>query len=212
MATSRGHHFSSRGPDACDGGVYPEVVAPAVNVRTSDLTFGGLFPDSYLSVTGTSFAAPHVSGGIALLLGAFPDSSVDDVQSALETAALDLGTSGSDDDYGHGLIDLVAAHAALSEVPNCSDGDADGYFAEGGCGTPLDCHDEDPSINPAACDVKRDGIDQDCDGVDRRGGKPCQVGGESPWRCGLGVELTLLLPALVWLHRRRDPRSASPPS
>ena len=64
-------------------------------------------------------------------------------------------------------------------------------FAEEGCGTPVNC-----------------------DGVDRRRGRPCPVGGENPWRCGLGVELVLLLPALLWLHRRRGlwRASASPPS
>jgi bacillopeptidase F len=171
---------SSRGPNACDGSTYPEVAAPGVNVRTADLTFGGTFPDRYVSVTGTSFAAPHVSGGIALLLGAFPDATLDEVEQALEVAALDLGTSGPDDDYGYGLVDLVEAHAVLADSPSptCTDADGDAYFAESGCGTLVDCNDADLGINPGACDIKRDGIDQDCDGVDRQRGKACPSAGD----------------------------------
>ncbi len=56
--------WSSRGPSRCDGSYFPAVVAPGLNVRTTDLTFGGLFPNSYLQVSGTSFAAPHVGGVI----------------------------------------------------------------------------------------------------------------------------------------------------
>ena len=166
---------SSRGPGACDGSPYPELTAPGVNVLTSDLTFGGAFPDRYVSVTGTSFAAPQVSGGMALLLGAFPDATVGELEQALESAALDLGTSGPDDDHGFGLIDLVEAYALLSDPPppTCTDADGDGYFASDGCGAPADCDDGDFGINPGACDIKRDGIDQDCDGVDRRRGKAC---------------------------------------
>jgi subtilisin family serine protease len=55
--------FSSRGPSACDGGLYPTVVAPGVNVMTADLTFGGILAASYAHVSGTSFAAPHVAAG-----------------------------------------------------------------------------------------------------------------------------------------------------
>jgi hypothetical protein len=106
--------FSSRGPSACDGSIYPEVVAPGVDVRTADLTFGGAFPDSYTSVSGTSFASPHVAGAMALLLDAFPDITVAELEFALEQSALDLGAAGPDNDYGYGLIDVVEAYNLIS--------------------------------------------------------------------------------------------------
>jgi hypothetical protein len=64
-----------------------------------------------------------------------------------------------------------------SDEVACPDVDNDGYYAESDCGTELDCNDFDPSINPGACDIKRDGIDQDCDGSDRTTGSPCSGGG-----------------------------------
>lgn len=167
---------SSRGPDACTAGIFPELVAPGANVRTTDRTFGGVFPDSYTDVTGTSFAASHVSGAMALLRGAHPTATVAQLEAALTGTATDLGPSGADNDSGFGLPDLVAAETALAALvatPSCSDGDGDGYFAEPGCGTALDCDDGSGSINPGACDIKGDGVDQDCDGVDRLKGKSC---------------------------------------
>jgi bacillopeptidase F len=65
--------FSSRGPSACDGMVYPKLVAPGVNINTADLSFGGL--PLYATVSGTSFAVPHAAGAMALLAGAFPKAS-----------------------------------------------------------------------------------------------------------------------------------------
>jgi bacillopeptidase F len=102
--------FSSRGPSACDGRVFPEVVAPGVQVKSSDLTFGGASPDPYATVSGTSFSAPHVAGAMALLLSAFPDLTVSELESALMQSAVDLGASGADNDYGSGLIDIVKAY------------------------------------------------------------------------------------------------------
>ena len=51
--------YSSRGPSACGEAqtVYPELVAPGVNINTTDL-FG-----MYYSISGTSLSAPHVAGG-----------------------------------------------------------------------------------------------------------------------------------------------------
>lgn len=182
---------SSRGPSACDGSFFPEVVAPGVSVRVADLTFGGVFPDSYTSVSGTSFAAPHVAGTMALLRQADPGASVAELEQALTDTAVDLGAAGPDDDSGYGLIDAVAANDMLASNPGpiCTDADSDGFFAEAGCGTTLDCKDTDVGINPDACDIKSDGIDQNCDGVDRTKGKACPVsdgGGDSGGGSGGG--------------------------
>lgn len=143
--------FSSRGPSACDGSVYPRVVAPGVDVRTAGLTFGGTLPGSYASVTGTSFAAPHAAGAMAVLLSAFPHVSVSDVELAVEASALDLGSSGADDESGHGLIDVMAAYEFLLAIPPCTDLDGDGYAIEGGTCGPPDCNDDDPTVNPGTC-------------------------------------------------------------
>jgi bacillopeptidase F len=113
--TSTVTSFSSRGPSACDDTIFPEVVAPGVNIRTSDLTFGGVFPDSYATVSGTSFAAPHVAGAMALLLSVSPNLTVSELELIIQQSAFDLGTTGADNAYGYGLIDVWAAYDLLQK-------------------------------------------------------------------------------------------------
>lgn len=170
---------SSRGPSSCNQSQYPHIVAPGVSVRAADLTSGGQLPNSYKSVSGTSFAAPHVTGAIALLRQAYPDASVSDLEQSLQESATDYGQVGLDNEWGYGLFDVVAASEYLGNAPPppCTDGDSDYFFAALNCGTPLDCNDSDAGINPDACDIKRDGIDQNCDGADRTKGKACPVSG-----------------------------------
>ncbi|RPJ27589.1 MAG: hypothetical protein EHM33_07475 [Chloroflexi bacterium] len=101
---------SSRGPSACLGwaGPYPKIVAPGVTIHTTDL-FG-----AYYDATGTSLAAPHVAGGLALLLSAYPNLSAAEQENALINSAVDLGLIvGPDDTYGHGRLDLLAAFNLL---------------------------------------------------------------------------------------------------
>jgi serine protease AprX len=106
--------FSSRGPSACGGGMFPHVVAPGVDVLTADLSFGGL--PLYARVSGSSYAAPHVAGAMALLLGAFPGATVAGLEEALAKSALDLGIVGSDPDAGAGLVDVGAGHDLLASA------------------------------------------------------------------------------------------------
>lgn len=157
---------SSHGPSACDGGIYPTTVAPGNLVRTADLSFNGFFPDSTVLSSGTSFAAPHVSGAMALLLNALPDTSLADLETALNQTAVDLGDPGPDNIYGNGLINVADAYTYLSSLGQCTDYDNDGYFLEEGCGTVPDCDDNNPDIYPDATEIKHDGIDQDCNGYD----------------------------------------------
>jgi bacillopeptidase F len=138
--------FSSRGPSACDQSLFPVVAAPGVDVRTADLTFGGLIPEASTWVTGTSFSAPHVSGGIAILEQAFPAATLDQIEASLRAAAVDAGDPGPDQAYGHGIVDLPAARQWLASGAACADLDADGHAAGGGvCGIG-DCDDHDPDL------------------------------------------------------------------
>jgi len=105
---------SSRGPSACGEAqtVFPEVVAPGVSIRSSDL-FG-----LYTEATGTSLAAPHVAGGLALLLSAYPNLTAAEQEAALLNSVVDLGPAGPDNDFGYGRLDILGAYQWLLSVPS----------------------------------------------------------------------------------------------
>ncbi len=116
--------FSSRGPTSCGVGVprvFPDVVAPGVAVFTSDhMVFGDPTP-RYVAgpeTTGTSFAAPHVSGGLALLVSAFPGRRLSpaELRVALAHTAhpVPIEAASPNNDSGAGMIDLWAAYQALA--------------------------------------------------------------------------------------------------
>ncbi len=102
---------SSRGPSACDGQTKkPEAVAPGVNVRSS--VPGGGYDDN----SGTSMAAPHVAGAVALLRSAFPWMTGTELKTVLLNTARDLGPQGEDNTYGMGIIDVYAAYNYLKRT------------------------------------------------------------------------------------------------
>jgi len=59
--------------------------------------------------SGTSFAAPHVTGVLALVLSVAPGLSAPEAVGIVERAAEDLGVGGKDAMYGYGLVDARAA-------------------------------------------------------------------------------------------------------
>ena len=64
---------------------------------------------------------------------------------------------------------------------SCTDLDQDGFFAQLGCGSAVDCNDNDASIHPGATEICEDGKDQDCDGMIDNG---CTSGGSCAGVCG----------------------------
>lgn len=63
----------------------------------------------YANDTGTSMAAPNVSGALGLLMQRFPYLDNRQIRDVLLTTATDLGAAGVDDIYGWGLINLRKA-------------------------------------------------------------------------------------------------------
>ena len=83
----------------------PEVFACGPGERIVSFVPGG----ATSTRSGTSFAAPHVSGTLALILSAHPGISPDDAIEILRRSLVDLGTRGFDEWFGHGLVDAYEA-------------------------------------------------------------------------------------------------------
>ncbi len=111
------YYKSGRGVSTCGGRnrVYPDVVAPGVGVVTADRGTG------YQTLTGTSVAAPHAAGTLAVLLGSTPGLTADQQQQALTSTSHDRGAAGPDQVYGNGLIDVVAAYQSVVPPPPAAD-------------------------------------------------------------------------------------------
>jgi hypothetical protein len=77
-------------------------------------------------VSGTSFAAPHIAGSIALLLQAFPNLTAAQAVNILFTTADPAGGAGTNAVYGRGILDLTKA---FEPVGTMSVATADGLVA-----------------------------------------------------------------------------------
>ena len=90
-----------------------DIVAPAKNIYTTYVYSPENQFANYTVDTGTSFSAPVIAGEAAMLLSADPSLTASQVSDIILKTARDMGESGRDDIYGHGLAQF---DAALAEV------------------------------------------------------------------------------------------------
>jgi subtilisin family serine protease len=117
-------YTSSKGP-TLDGRLKPDLVAPGERI-TSCATGGllsrmaavtgrdpGANPPAYIDESGTSMAAPHVSGAIAAFLSARNEymGRPDEIKKIFCSTATSLGRDPFFE--GHGLLDLMRAFASV---------------------------------------------------------------------------------------------------
>lgn len=120
--------FSNRGEGL-------DLVAPGTSIL-SDSPGGG-----YAYMSGTSTAAPQVSGAVALLRSRFPDLGPSDAAQRLCDGARDLGASGYDSTSGWGLLQVHKALGIQDDEQNQGPGPGrEIYFAEGYTGEGFDTY------------------------------------------------------------------------
>ena len=102
--------FSNSGPVV-------DVAAPGVDLIS---TYNADYPENttgalYARFSGTSLAAPHVSGVAALLKARNADLTSEQIAARIQDNATDLGEPGRDDTYGYGLLNARCAVAPSSD-------------------------------------------------------------------------------------------------
>ena len=99
--------FSSRGPTG-DGRLKPDLVAPGERIKAP---IPG--PDNSGAESGTSMAAPHVSGAAAMLMARYPEmiGNPRRIKRILCESATDLGRERSF--QGHGMLDVLRAFQSI---------------------------------------------------------------------------------------------------
>lgn len=83
----------------------PDVTAPGVYISST-------VPGGYGMYSGSSMAAPHLAGAVALVKQARPDMGPGEIRALITATATDRGTPGADLDSGAGTINVLAAVAA----------------------------------------------------------------------------------------------------
>lgn len=86
------------------------IVAPGSDVLSTSAEGG------YEEMSGTSMAAPVVTGAFALLAEKFPHLTGTQIRSILFQTTDDLGEEGVDEVYGHGLLNVGRAMAPVGDL------------------------------------------------------------------------------------------------
>ena len=89
-------------------GSYIDLVAPGSLIYSTYYDLNNIY-HGYTYMSGTSMAAPFVSGVAGLLLSADGNLTAQQVTDAMLTSAEDLGAAGWDADFGYGEVNAMAA-------------------------------------------------------------------------------------------------------
>ncbi|GAA0315631.1 hypothetical protein GCM10008967_02740 [Bacillus carboniphilus] len=84
-----------------------ELAAPGEDILSTfpaDISIEGKDSMGYVLMTGTSMAAPFVTGILALQKESDPARTSDELRVLLQTTAKDLGVKGKDNQFGYGLV------------------------------------------------------------------------------------------------------------
>jgi Subtilase family len=132
-------------------GPWLELTAPGVNTLSTGVLYDGRFGLTMYS--GTSMAAPHVSGVAAVLWSHFPNCTVTQLRYAMAATTKQKNKNGCDPYYGYGIVQLKSAYDFLQSHP-ChvnNDDDDDGTvqwgrkIRTGKCSIVLD-HNTTPAV------------------------------------------------------------------
>lgn len=119
---------SSRGPTN-DGRIKPDICGPD---NVSNFIYGHF--------AGTSAASPHVAGAAALLLSRYPTYSVSQLWGCLTASAIDMGSSGKDNIYGHGRLNLSSCSVIITSGSGGGGGGGGCFIATAAYGSPMEPH------------------------------------------------------------------------
>ncbi|RKR88824.1 subtilisin family serine protease [Micromonospora pisi] len=128
--------FSSRGPSLVTGEPNPNIAAPGVDIVSTLPTNG------YGVISGTSMAAPHLSGAVALVWSAAPvlRGDIAGTEKLLDETATDVeslscgGTAADNNNFGEGRLDVFKAVETAPRGPATK---ITGTVSDAGTGAPI---------------------------------------------------------------------------
>ncbi len=110
---------SSNGP-AAEGFIKPDIAAPGQDIWSCSMDG----PSTYVMYSGTSMSAPHIAGGVAVLINALKDQGVTYDPGLIKAAIMKSANPGTQSflSYGAGIPDFYDAYLKVLAAPTNATG------------------------------------------------------------------------------------------